>query len=439
MTWQAIKHWILPVAREPAAPRVDAGLYHYQRARDGAYVRFHLRVEPDGNGLVIAGAAEAVRLTPAGVYVAKGLLEERNADDLARELGSRSLEDPVRRSVLQVQHVLADLAAPSGRYPIFNLADPSFEDAPHLLAPFQADVELTPGDQRPILARLWEAGVPHVRFRCGAELDATRLIEAVQSAEDLGMIAGVRALASPLAAGELLDRLAGVGLDYVVVPWLLEQAPHNQVLGSGDFEAAGALFARIRRLEMCPVAEIPLFQDSFDHLEAGVESLVAERVENVEVFAVADDSTTATPNEETFAPLAPDELRQMAAWVEDLSQAHPLQIVWAPPVARDLRESITQQVLRGPRTGGDVSIRVDREGNVIPPRGAEIVAGSLLRDPWKTIWEQSAFRAFRGLVERPTHCPQCPGLAICAASCPADPQAWSRSAAEPNGPAGGED
>lgn len=439
MGWQEIKHWILPVTREPGVPRVEPGLYHYQRARDGAWVRFHLRVDRDGSGLLIAGAAEAVRLTFAGVFVARGLLEGRDAETLARELGSRSPGDAVRESVDEVQRVLADLSAPSGRYPIFNLGDPSVEDVPDLLAPFQADVELAARDQRAILSRLWEAGVPHVRFRCGTELDAAALVEAVEAAEDLGMIAGVRGTAAAWAAGDLLDRLARVGLDYAVIPWVIEEELHDALLGAGDFEAVPAVIDRVRRLEMCPLVEIPLVEGTFERLEEGIDALVAWRVENVEVYAVAEDrvpdpSSASDPQR----PLAGEELRQVAAWVEDLSQKHPLQIVWAAPVERSGDASLAAQVLRGPRTGSDVSIRVDAQGNVCPPRGPEIEAGNLLEDSWEAIWEHAAFRKFRGRIEQATRCPRCPGLAICAAACPADPEGWSRPAAAASRTRGGE-
>ena len=88
-------------------------------------------------------------------------------------------------------------------------------------------------------------------------------------------------------------------------------------------------------------------------------------------------------------------------------------------------ESPADQVRRGPRAGGDVTIRVLPGGDVLPPRGGSEPAGNLLNDSWDEIWGSPVFRRFRQRVEANTKCPQCPGLAICAGDCPADPGGWS--------------
>jgi radical SAM protein with 4Fe4S-binding SPASM domain len=80
----------------------------------------------------------------------------------------------------------------------------------------------------------------------------------------------------------------------------------------------------------------------------------------------------------------------------------------------------------GPRAGGDISIRVEPNGDVIPPRGPRQAAGNLLRDAWDTIWSREAFLRYRQRVESDTRCAHCPALAICAADCPADPRGWAK-------------
>jgi len=79
----------------------------------------------------------------------------------------------------------------------------------------------------------------------------------------------------------------------------------------------------------------------------------------------------------------------------------------------------------GPRAGGDVSIRVSANGDVTAPRGTADVAGNLLADSWDAIWQRPAFDRLRSLVEGESRCDQCPGLSICAATCPADPAGWA--------------
>ena len=59
----------------PAAIR--PGLYHYTRDLGGTTARFHLRVEPAGDGLLFANGAAIRRLSPSEVVVAKGLFDWR--------------------------------------------------------------------------------------------------------------------------------------------------------------------------------------------------------------------------------------------------------------------------------------------------------------------------------------------------------------------------
>ena len=51
---------------EPPEP-IPAGLYHAVQERGGEINRLHLRVEPDGSGMLLANASAALRLTPVGV------------------------------------------------------------------------------------------------------------------------------------------------------------------------------------------------------------------------------------------------------------------------------------------------------------------------------------------------------------------------------------
>jgi radical SAM protein with 4Fe4S-binding SPASM domain len=161
-------------------------------------------------------------------------------------------------------------------------------------------------------------------------------------------------------------------------------------------------------------------------------------VRHVEVFAVVDKEQVEEPDEdneeEAQVPAAasgfprfysPPALRQAAGWVEDVADQRYQQVIWLPPVGRQVNETLADVVRRGPRAGGDVTIRVTAAGQVIPPRGPYRSAGNLLTESWSSIWADSAFDRYREHVELPTRCDQCPGLAICAADCPSEERGWA--------------
>lgn len=474
------REWILPTAAGSAkATQLAPGLYHYQRARDGQYLRFHLRIDPDGTGLLLAAAAEAIRLSPVAAVVARLLLEGSALDQAVESLTSDyrlSLPD-AEQIVDQVNEVLNDLGRPDSRFPVFNLVDPSAASGDvRLMAPFQADLEIDLSSSadaqrnRGLIDRLWEAAIPHVRLLVGqadsqASMRPEMLVASVTHAEDIGMITGLQATAKAITQGDLLEQLAGVGLDYVVIPWAITRAAHAAIYGADDFEQLPGAILKVQQLEMTPVLQVPLVDPVADELEEQLEQLDRWKISHLEVFAIVDaaSDTGADPHadgasshseaaekrsgeagdDQALSALRGRELRQLAASTEDLSARNPLQITWLPPVAvARVPRAAGSAILAGPRAGGDVSIRVAANGDVMAPRGPADIAGNLLTQPWETIWRQAVFDRLRHLVERETRCDQCPGLAICAAACPADPAGWALSAtnaAEDSGEAAGKE
>lgn len=448
MDWKKIRPWIVPTFSPSTASRstLAAGLRHYSRQRDGAYVRYHLRIERSGQSLLIVAASEAVRLTEFGTIAAVGVLEGKSDSQIVEDLQSQPNAGQI---VGRVRSIIGKLGLPNKRYPIFNLTDPSSSDAPlGLIAPFQADLELPRehGRLRPILEALWQAGIPHIRIvgidqnRQSRKVVVERLCNAVQLAEDIGMIAGVRMAASMLMQHDannvaLIDRLAELGLDYVVVPWGVTTSIHSQVFGAEDYEAIETVTKRALRWEFPVVLEAALIHQTTLEFEQQLDLAVQSGRSYFEVFPIGHRTQTNEPawQSESLAAYQPQHMRQLASWIEDLADNRRAQIVWLSPhsTSGPLTQAAIQKLMQnGPRAGADISIRIDSQGNVFAPRGNRISVGAIDRQSWESIWNHECFRSFRELVVRNDHCALCPMLTTCAVSCPADPAGWTIE--EPN-------
>jgi radical SAM protein with 4Fe4S-binding SPASM domain len=442
--WKKIKPWILPSV-DSLHPSLRPGLYHYRRERAGEHVRFHLRVENSGQALLLAAAVEAVKLTRSGAIVAYGLLEGKSEAAIIGDLDHLPQAEQI---IDQVKQMLEDLGLPRKRYPIFNLTDPMVEENPQgLIAPFQADLVLGSLDSvKACLDSLWDAGIPHVRLVDSDKLalDSERvetLRLAVQYAEDIGMITGVRMRASSLMKASedsdqcVLDQLAEEGLDYVVVPWGIRKEWHSYLFGQNDYDLLDCVIERSDFWEMPAVFEAGLLPSSVEALDSEVDRLLEKGIEHLEVFAVAlkpnCDYRPSAPfidQEHLSKPFQAHQLRQLASLIEDIADDRRLQIVWLPPITSDAdltNERLIRFLQDGPRAGADISIRVEADGNVIPPRGRRSTVGMIQQDSWKKIWQHPSFSAFRDLVNRNEHCSECTMMAICAAHCPADPKGWA--------------
>jgi MoaA/NifB/PqqE/SkfB family radical SAM enzyme len=426
MNWEKFFHWFSDMRGSPiACVGIEPGLYHYQRQADGATIRFHLRVNASGNGVLLANAACAVRLHPSGVVIAKGILSGLDENTIVEKLMKAFKGVANEQAAADVKHVsslIVSLEKPHHDYPILNPADPSF--SPHvtpLERPISADVPLCkPFYMEPILSRLWDEGIPHATIIVGKDPVEKDLIRAVEKAEDLGLITGVRGRGSDLAHCARIPEMAQAGLDHLDVYCLsIDEKIHNGLVGQNDYKLAVKAMVMAQKREVCPVAVIALVKPTLATIDATLAAIADHGVMNVCLFAIA----TSDPAEQTCGALLGDELVQAAAMAEETAERYRLRLLWYPPVRYDPELSLGDQICRGPRTSGDSAIRVDPDGYVMPARGPYHSPG--VREPWDTIAKRAVFVDYRRRLEADTHCPTCPGLAICAADCPRNPQGWA--------------
>ncbi|MBI3920048.1 MAG: hypothetical protein HY318_01425, partial [Armatimonadetes bacterium] len=128
----------------PQPEPVTPGLYHFTREVDGFPSRFHLRIDPDGHGLLIANASMACRLSPSGVFMARSLLSKEEKGWTFTQMAQR-FRGVSRRQLEKdyetLHRFIHSLAAPGDNYPITNLDDPwAMPHARQLSAPLRADM-----------------------------------------------------------------------------------------------------------------------------------------------------------------------------------------------------------------------------------------------------------------------------------------------------------
>jgi radical SAM protein with 4Fe4S-binding SPASM domain len=411
------------IARAGIAP----GLYHYMRQADGATARFHLRVDAGGGGILLANAACAARLHPSGVLIAKALLEGLDEHAIMEHLKKTFrgvTSQQAAADVKQVLSLIASLEKPRHDYPILNLADPSFLPRPsHLQRPISADVPLCkPFYMEPILSRLWDEGIPHVTIVAGMDPVEKDLIRAVEKAEDLGLITGVRGRGVDLAQGNRIPDLAQAGLDHLDVYCLsIDEQTHNELMGNNDYKLAVKALITAQKREVCPVAVVALTKSTLSTIDKTLAAIAEHGVLNACLFAIA----TTDPAEQSAGALLADELVQAAAVAEHAAERCRLRLLWYPPVRYNPKLPLGDQICAGPRTSGDSAIRVDPDGRVFAARGPYQSPGNIVKESWETIAGRAVYVDYLRRLQADTHCPTCPGLAICAADCPRNPQGWA--------------
>ena len=130
----------------PPAPALPPGLYHYDRQSPGERSRVHLRIDPDGSGLLLVNANRVMHLNPTAAFLAYLALEDTTAEQAVKRL-RQHYAVPAEQALAdytQIQAQIAELVRPDGACPVHDLdleIRPPFTARPS--APYRMDLALT--------------------------------------------------------------------------------------------------------------------------------------------------------------------------------------------------------------------------------------------------------------------------------------------------------
>ena len=193
------------------------GLYNYQSPKDSDYqYRLHLRIEPDGEGLLILNASTVLHLNRTATEYAYHLIKQTPRPEVIKSITKRyqiSFADVTKDFDNFIDRIETLISTPDldpVTYLDFERSTP-YKDFP--VAPYRLDCaltyklsgkeeiglspkervkrELTQDEWKEILQKAWRAGIPHVIFTGGEPTLRPELIELIIAAENLGMVTGL--------------------------------------------------------------------------------------------------------------------------------------------------------------------------------------------------------------------------------------------------------
>jgi len=377
----------------PPVHPLPTGIYHYQAPADSSFpYRLHLRIEPDGNGLLILNASTVVHLNHTATEYAYHLVIQTPEEQAVAEIAQRYNvgKEIVRRDYHQLMDRLQTLIDTPDLDPVayldFNRDEPytSTGSAPYRLdcaltyelpdegarnlAPRdRVERELTSDEWKQVLNKAWDAGIPHVIFTGGEPTLRSDLCELIGHAETLGMVSGLITNGLRLAESKYLHDLLQSGLDHVMI--MLD--PDNEIC----WKALRDTMAE----DIAVIVHLTLSENLLPRLDNILDRLVEMEVQNISLSA---DTLKLK-----------DELQ---AW-RDAIAVRQIRLVWdlpVPystfnPVAVELAEGLpaVDVVVNGP---GKAWLYVEPDGDVLRGQGyAQGVLGNLLSDSWQAIWAKA--------------------------------------------------
>ncbi len=377
---------LLPRKAIPAPP--PPGIYHSMAPADASRpYRLHLRIEPDGSGVLIVNASVVLHLNPTAAAHAYEWIRGASGADAARAVAARYRVrlGRARRDQEWLRAQVLTLATTPEIDPVQFLGLERRE--PHTArpsAPLRLDLALTyrigPGgafdplarkrvdrelsteEWQQVLTSAWEAGIPHVTFTGGEPTLRPDLVSLVKHAEDLGQVTGLLTDGRRLAEPALLNALAQAGLDHILVAVEMDDPSSlsglRSALASDIFTAA--------HLTLAPTTA----QDA----HACIRRLAEMGVQNLSLSA---------------ADRSPEMARRLAE-ARDFAASLGLDLVWGLPAPYSAIHPISLEVEEPSAESARTCLYVEPDGDVLPAQGINRVLGNALRDSWPVLWAAAA-------------------------------------------------
>ena len=362
---------------------IPAGIYQKQSAPpDQAPYRIHLRLQPDGTGVLIVNAATVLHLNPTAAEYAYHFIKGSEPETAAKEVAARYRVD--KKMALKDYTDFADRIQTLLTTP--DLDPVSYLDfervAPHstdLTAPLRLDCaltyrlpagaqaeyaptkrvdrELTTEEWINILDKAWLAGIPHVTFTGGEATLREDLPDLIARAEKNGQVCGLLTDGMKLADKAYLEMLLQTGLDHLL--FMLQP----------DRKSSWKALETILPEDIFVTVHVTVTPENTPRASGYLERLAALGVKSLSL---------------TFSGsgLPSTELQNKAA-VLGLTLKFDLPVPYSAdhPVALETQEDNV------PSGAGKAWLYVEPDGDVLPAQGmADHVLGNFLRNSWDAIY-----------------------------------------------------
>ena len=434
---ERVKNWF-----EPPHP-MTTGFYEYHTPPESEQqFRMHLRVEPDGHGVLLINAARMLHLNQTATEHASMILQGKSAAEAARELAKRYKVEPqtAQADYEELEEIIWSLAQAGEEVcPVSHLDVQRIEPmSAEISAPYRMDLALTyrcqndcphcyvgrPADfpeisteqWKRVIDRCWELGIPHLTFTGGEATLRPDLVELVQYAEDVGLITGLQTHGRALRDREYLDRLLLAGLDHIQITLESHDAAiHDRMVG-----VEGAWEETVAGIKTVVDADVYMMTNTTMTTEnaGGIAETIA--------FAASLGVPTFGCNSLIYSGsavavgsgLREDELVPILEQVKEATQAHHMRLIWYTPTQYCEFDPVGMELGIKGCTAARYNMCVEPNGDVIPCQSYFVALGNVLNDPWESIWDHELARYLRNRDFMMEKCHDCPDQILCGGGCP---------------------
>ncbi len=436
------------------------GLHTYELAPEYGRRRLHLRIDPDGRGVLFVDVTDVIHLNQTAASMAKLALDDVPMSSArTRLLATIRPDDRVafERDLKKIYEMATRLQTPDDSCP--TCAVGTLENAPLFSvparAPYKVDLALTYGCNNacghcyneperfamPSLTReewlatidkLHDVGVPHVIFTGGEATLHPDLPDLIHYAESLGLVTGLNTNGRRIANRSYMDVLAAAGLNHIQVT-LGSNRPeiHDAIMGARSFDQTVRGIQNAIAAGVHCITNTTLMACNKDHATEIIHFLYDLGIRTFAMNGmIYSGGGLHDPNAIPEADMPPILIR-----VRDYAAHLGMRFLWYTPTEYCRMSPVELEIGAKRCNAAEYSICVEPSGDVLPCQSYYVAAGNILRDPWNHIWQGDLFRSFRdrnadprasGLPEK---CWACPDLPLCGGGCRLEREARTSASA----------
>jgi pyruvate-formate lyase-activating enzyme len=367
---------------------LPAGMYHFQSPGDvKTQYRLHLRLEPDGKGILVINASTILHLNNTAAEYAYYMINQKGPDEVGRLMQSRykisakQAKGDFQNLNWQIQTLIGtpDLA------PEIFIDDARLEPySANISAPYRLDCaltyqtnsgvqnnskflekvkrELTTNEWKSILSKTEVAGIPHVIFTGGEPTIRPDLAELISFTEEKDLVCGLITDGFRLTNPQYLHQLLNSGLD------------HLMIIVNGEDSACWEALRDVISEDIYVTAHITITQQSVPKIHGWIASLADLKVPSISLSM--DDPG----------------LSKSLKDAQEFVQLKGIKLVWDLPVPFSTNHPISveisehQEYISG---AGKAWLYVEPDGDVLTEQGDSRILGNMVSDEWESIWKNS--------------------------------------------------
>jgi radical SAM protein with 4Fe4S-binding SPASM domain len=418
-----------------------SGLHHFDYQGNGERSRVHLRIDPDGSGLLVVNASRIMHLNPTAAMMAYFILQNIPQEEAIRALTKTFIvsKDQLIVDYAQITNQIHELIKPDGACPIHELeldVTPHFSTRPS--APYRMDLaityrcnndcahcynarsrdfpELLTDKWHTILDQLWTIGIPHIVFTGGEPTLRQDLPELIAHAEQNGQITGINTNGRRLSDRDYVESLVNAGLDHVQIT--LESSDLNihdsMVHAHGAWKQTVTGIRNVLETPLYVMTNTTMLTTNSPTLGQTLDFLADIGVPTVGLNALIYSGQGLTVN----SGVAEANLPKLLSLAREITTAHNQRLIWYTPTQYCNFDPMQLELGVKGCTAALYNMCVEPNGDVIPCQSYYQSLGNILSAQWNSIWNHELSIQLRERKGIPDKCLKCSLLSECGGGCP---------------------